>query len=118
MLPEVDALPRAKRHFSVCDRNRKVHRRQGSADVGGHVIVAFSGMNEEPIAIRHQAGKEFLQIAPHIRVGIFLNEQRSRGVAKVQSEQASSERVIGNPLSDVISEIVQAASRGVDFELI
>ena len=54
--------------------------------MGRHVVGPFGG-----VAIIHavlgQMGEEILQILLHIGIGIFLDQQRSRGVADETGDQ-------------------------------
>ena len=75
MLPEVNPLPGPQRELAPADGDGEVDGRQRGADVGGHVVVALDGVREEGIAVRHEARKKALQVAPHVRIGIFLDQQ-------------------------------------------
>src|SRR5215831_9342925 len=88
MFPDVDTLPCAECHAAFADRNRKVDGGQGGADVSGHVVVAFGGVDEHAVAVGYKAGEEGLEIATDIWVGIFLDEERGRGVTEVEGEKA------------------------------
>ena len=110
VFPEIDALPGAQREPAMVDGNGNVDRRQGSPDVGWHVVIAFGRMNEKRIAIRNKPGEEFLEIASHIRIGIFLDEQRGRSMAKVQSKETLIESVFGEPRCHLLSQFIEAAS--------
>lgn len=83
MFPKVNPLPRAQRQVADPDRYAQVHRRQGRADVGGHIVVAFRGMTKESIPIRNQPGEKALQIPSHFRVGVFLDEEGGGGVEQL-----------------------------------
>ena len=117
MLPEVDPLPGPQRKLALADGDGKVDGRQRSADVGWHVVVALDRVREERIAVRHEARKEALQIAPHIRVGILLYEQRGRSVAEVQGDQAVAETVLTNPVCNLGGEVIEATSARGDSYL-
>ena len=110
MLPEVNALPGAQRQLAVADGNGKIDRRKGGAHVSGHVVVAFDRVREERIAVRHKASEEMLQVTPHVRVGVFLDQQGGGSVAEVQSHQAGGETVLGNPVRHFAGEFVEAAA--------
>ena len=53
----------------------------------GHVIVPFGSVDEERVTVWNKTLKEFFQIAPDIRIGIFLNQQGRGGMAQMQREQ-------------------------------
>ena len=75
VFPEINPLPRSEREPAALYRNGKVHRRQRRADMRRHVIIALGGVDEQRISIPHQPRKKSVQIAAHIRVGIFLDQQ-------------------------------------------
>ena len=72
MFPKINSLPRAKRKSSCDEGNAQVHRCERRAHVGGHIILSFSRMPEEPVAVRNEAFKEALQVTADLRIGIFL----------------------------------------------
>jgi hypothetical protein len=59
-----------------------------------HVVVAFGCVNKHWIPVLYQATEEALQVTSHIRVRVFLNQQRRRSVAQVQGEQTIPKRVL------------------------
>ena len=75
MLPKINSLPRAQRKFALMQRNTQVHGGKRGADMRGHIVHAFGGMDEHRIAVGHETFEEGLKIAADIRVGIFLNQQ-------------------------------------------
>ena len=81
VLPQIDALPRAQREAGAGERNRELDGGQRGANVSRHVIGTFVAMTEEHIAIGHEAGEETLEVAAHVGIGIFLNDEARRGVA-------------------------------------
>ena len=75
MFPEINSLPGAQSQSATIDRDREIYRREGGADMSGHIIIAFGSVNEKRIAVRDETGEERLQIAPNIWVGVFLDEE-------------------------------------------
>ena len=59
----------------MTNRDGEADGSKGSADVGGHVVIALDRVLEDGITIRHQAREEVFQITPHIRIGVFLDQQ-------------------------------------------
>src|SRR5205823_619953 len=55
VFPEVDALPCAEAEASVLERDGKVHAGEGAADMGRHIVGAFGGVHEEPVAVRNDS---------------------------------------------------------------
>ena len=80
VLPKVNSLPGAQSKVSINDRDAEVYRGQCRADVRRHVISAFGRVPKQRVAIGHEPREKTLQIAAHFRVGIFLNQQRRRGM--------------------------------------
>src|SRR5689334_16823518 len=60
VLPDIDSLPRAERQTASDERYGYVDRRQRSAHVRRHVVVAFLAMTEQRIAVRHEPREEAL----------------------------------------------------------
>ena len=46
VFPKINALPGAQGQSAVRQRDGKIDRSQGGSNVGGHVVIAFGGMNE------------------------------------------------------------------------
>src|SRR5436190_18963650 len=88
MFPKINALPSPKAELTAADRDREVHRGERRADMRRHVVVSFGRVDENRVPVGHKPGEELFQIPPHVRVGIFLNEQGRRSVAHMQSHQA------------------------------
>ena len=118
VFPEVNALPGSERELAVVERDAEVHAGERGADVRGHVVVAFGGVDEECIAIGNEPREERLEIAPHVRVGVLLNEQRSGSVAQMQREQTVLKIIFGEPRRDFIGELVKTTATGGQREFV
>jgi hypothetical protein len=66
----------------------EIYSSEGRSDVRRHVVVALRSVDEEWITVRHEAGKECLQVPAHVRVGILLNQERGRSVLDMERQQA------------------------------
>ena len=75
MFPNVNALPGAEGHSPLADGDGEVDGGKGGADVGGHVVVAFGGVDEHAVPIGDEAGEEGFEVAADVRVGVFLDEE-------------------------------------------
>ena len=84
----------------------------------GHVVVAFRGVNEHAVAIRHEAGEEGFQVAADVGVSVFLNEERGGGVAEMESKESVLKIFFGQPVGDVVSDFVEAAAAGLDTKFV
>src|SRR5437763_9260734 len=83
VFPEIDSLPCAKREAAVLEGNGQCYGRQRRPYMRSHIIRTFGGVNKERIAIRHKPGHERFEIAPNIRVSIFLDQQRCGRMANL-----------------------------------
>src|SRR5256885_7722852 len=88
MFPEVNPLPGAQRQLAAFERDAEIHRGKRRAHVRRHVILAFSRMPENWVAIRRKPRKQTLQVALYFRISILLNEQRRRRVLQMQRSDA------------------------------
>lgn len=73
MFPKVNALPGAQREPPMDYRYAKREGGKRGANMRGHVIRPLGCMHKRPIAVGRQPAKKCLQIAPHVRIGIFLD---------------------------------------------
>ena len=112
MFPEVDSLPGAKRQFAMDDWDAEINRCERSSNVRRHIIVAFGGVLEESIAIRNEAFEETFEIAPHLGIGVLLNEQRSGGVLEMQRGETLSNAGFRNNGVYFVGNLVEGASLG------
>src|ERR1051326_2174969 len=110
MFPQVNPLPGPQRQPATHDGNGEINSGERAPHMGGHIVLALGGMDEKRVAVGHKAGKEFFQVAPNVRVGVFLNEQRSRSVADVERQEAIVEVVLRRPGRGVVGEFVEAAA--------
>ena len=101
MFPQVNALPRAQRQASAAQWQAEVHGRERGADVRRHVVRALAGVDKQRIAVGHEALEEPFEIGAHVRIGVFLDEQRGRRVPQVQRDEAMLETAFGNPGRDL-----------------
>src|SRR5687768_4737747 len=96
MFPDVNPLPGSECQSAIRNGDAHVYSRQSCAHVSRHVVVSFSGMDEERVAIGHEPLKECLEIATHIRVGILLDHERGRRVLKVNCRETGADLTAGN----------------------
>jgi len=118
MLPEKDALPGAERQPTVADRDRQADGKMRRLDMGGHVVRAFGAVAQIGHVGRIGAGDQPVdprqQIPAHVRIGVFLNDQRTGGVAHEQRRHAAG---IGQPARHAVGDVCQAGTVGADLEL-
>ena len=112
VFPNVNALPGAEHQATPADRDAEIDCCECGAYMRRHIIVTFSRMFKQPVAIRHQPPKEPFQIAPYFRVCILLDEQRSGRVLYVRSKQACLETRFGNDFLESIGNLDKSAAAG------
>ena len=112
VFPQINALPGAEGEPSAAYGDTQIYRRQRCANMCRHVVVAFLRVYKQRVAIGHQSFEKGLQIALHVRVGIFLDEERGRGMLQMQGQQAVLESILSNPLFKVAREFPKPATTG------
>src|SRR5437879_5661636 len=108
MFPKENALPGPQRQPAATDGDGEIDGSESAADVSGHIVFPLGRVDEKRIAVGHEAGEEFFQVPPHVGVGVLLNEQRSGGMADVESQEAILEAVLRNPGGRLVGEFVEA----------
>jgi len=91
MLPQVYALPGAEPQDAMNDGNGQAGRCQYRSDMGRHVVRTFVGMAIYGVSVGDQALKKSTQIDLDVRIGIFLNDERSRCVVDENMSEPSIE---------------------------
>ena len=64
-----------------------------------------------------QARKERVQIRQYVRVGVLLDQKRSRSVADKEGEQSRRQSLPFRPLPDLIRHFVKTATRSAPLDL-
>ena len=116
VFPNVDPLPGSQREGATRHRDAQVHGGQCGAHVRGHVVLTFASVSEQRITVRRQACKKLFKVAAHFGIGVFLNQQRRRGVPDLQSQQTVFEPGLTNPRGDFASELVETAAAAGDLK--
>src|SRR5689334_17157734 len=116
VLPDIDSLPRAERQTASDERYRNVDRRQRSAHVRRHVVVAFLAMTEQRIAVRHEPREEALEVGAHFRVRVLLHEEACRRVAKEQREDTGAHLAGTQPVENWPRDLDEPAAAGLERE--
>src|SRR3989442_883661 len=88
VFPEVNPLPRAQRQLATLERNAEIHRGKRRAHMSWHVVLAFSGMPENWVAIRCEPRKQTFEVVLHFGIGILLNQQRRGRVLQMERGNA------------------------------
>jgi len=112
MLEDINPLPGAEQGHAIGNRDRQVGLRQGSTHMRRHVIRTFQRVFVDRVAFRHQSRQESLQIAPHTRIVVFLDQQAGRGVADIKREQPLADAAGLHPVTHLQREGIQALAAG------
>jgi len=97
----------------MAHRDRQIDGRQRGAHMRRHVIIAFGCVNEQFVAVRDESVEKSFEVAANIRVGIFLNDERGRGMADMKSNQAGLKLLFRDPRGNLVREFIKStASRG------
>lgn len=80
MFPEINALPGSQRQFTVDQGDAEGGLGQCATNMGRHVVRPLAPMTPAGLAVGRQGGKKGLKIAADIGIGVFLDQQRGRGV--------------------------------------
>lgn len=117
MLPKINALPSSQRKPSLFDGNRRVDASKRRPNMSRHIVRSLASVHEQSISIRTKPGKKSLQIVPHFRIRIFLNEQRRRGVLNMKSDKSQREFVQRQTTAHIAGDLIKSAPDGWDEQL-
>ena len=106
VFPEVNPLPGSQRQSAFRNRDPEIHRGDGRTHVCRHIVVTFGRVLKEPVAIGNKPFEKAIEIAPHFWIGIFLDQEGSRGVKDVQSEQACLDPALADKLLRLPGEFI------------
>ncbi len=116
MFPHEYALPRTQAQLTPDDRQTQRSLGEQATHVGWHVVGPFGGMRVAWIAIRHQIGEKGFQIAQDVRVGVFTDQERGRGVLYKDLALAGMDAGLVNLVLDLAGDFDQTASAGLNFQ--
>lgn len=86
--------------------------------MGWHVVRAFVAVNEAAVAVRHKAGEEDFEVAPDLRLVIFTENQRCRGVMQKNVANARIHARLAHILPYGLGDFVGATPLGADAQAI
>src|SRR5437868_10045764 len=88
VFPKINALPSAEHQPAVGYWNAQIDTAQCRPHMRWHIVVTLSRVVKKRITIGSEAGKKAFQIATHLRIRIFLDQQRGRRVLDVQRQKS------------------------------
>src|SRR4051812_47864021 len=116
MLEQINALPGAKREAAIDQRDSQRNLCQRGLEMGGHIVRPFVVMRVEASVLRGDAGEESDDIVLYFGRGIFLDQERCRGVAAEEGEEPFGHASPVDPARDVAGEFVQPLSGSRYFQ--
>ena len=111
MLEEKDPLPGPQSHPAIDNRNDLTTSTQHHANVGGHVIRTFVGVNKVWRVFRNKMIKERMKIRARAGVGIFHDDQARTGVLDENRDGARLDTRIGNNLGNLPGDLISSLAR-------
>jgi len=109
----VNSLPGAQCEPGIDDRDGQLRLRKRGADMRRHVIGTLGGVAVPGCVFGNDARKELIEITYHVGVGVFLDDQRSRGVLNKHRQQPRADALAVRPLFDLSGDGIQTfAPRG------
>ena len=107
MLEKIDSLPGSKRKTPIDDRDTERSLCEHASNVARHIVRTLGVMPVPWLVFRHEAPEEFVDVAHHIGVRVFLNRQRCGGMANKYGKKRRSDALLRNPRADFGSDVVQ-----------
>lgn len=116
VLEKIDPLPGAKHHAPRGNRNRKLRLRQRRSYMGGHVVGSLDAVDITPLVLRRDCFEKIFEILLDIGIGVFLDEERCRGVAAENRQEAGRNILVLEPKRDFAANINKAFAVGVNVQ--
>ncbi len=113
---EEDALPGAEGHSAVDDGDDFAGASERHPDMARHVIGAFEGVDEPWGVFGDESFKEFFEVAPCRRVGVFHDDQAGAGVFDEDGDGTALDVGVGDDAGDLAGDFSGAFAVGVDGE--
>lgn len=85
--------------------------------MGGHVVGTLVNVAVERVSIWDQTIEEGVQIAPHVWIGIFLDDERCRCVVDEHVSEPGDDARFGHNGFDGGCDVMEAAAPGLDAKV-
>ena len=112
---EVDALPGSQGKLAFDKWDRNLYLGESRFQMSRHIIGTF-GIMPVGTGLRREAIEEGLEVRAHGRIGVLLDQKRSRGVAAEDGEKTGVHALLPDPLVDGGRAFVEALAPRCDFE--
>ncbi len=99
------------------DGYRQIYARKHRTDMGGHVVRSLKMVAVTLVpAMRGEARNGVLQVQPHVRIRVFLNCKRGRGVLAKQCQQSVFGILRAEPIGNRARDHVQPGPGGFNLK--
>jgi hypothetical protein len=115
MLSDVNALPRAERHFAAGDGYVQGDAVDHRFDMRGHIVGSFGIMNPAGVVGRNALERRD-EVGLHLRIGVFLNDKRRRGVPQIKQHDAIARFDLAQEARDLSRYFKKTFAGGFDRE--
>lgn len=105
---QIDALPSAQHRAAAGDRDGKAGGGERPLDMGRHVVGSLGGVTVEGRIFWHQLGKERFQVAPHVPIGVLLDDQGRRSMAAIDAKQPNGDALGLGPVANRRGDLMQS----------
>ena len=113
-----NALPGAECHSAVDDGNDFTGAGERHADMTGHIVRTFVGVDKPRCVFRHQFIKKYFKITPGTRICILHDHQTGTGVADKHRYRAMLNPGIAHDSGDLTCDLGGSFSMGAEGKAI
>jgi hypothetical protein len=104
MFEQIDPLPSAKHQSPRGNRDRKLGWRERGPDMRGHIVRSFRPVEIAHVIFWRGGVEKIFKIGLNVRVCVFLNEERRRGMAAKYRQKAGRDILAPQPKRDFAAD--------------
>jgi hypothetical protein len=113
---EKNALPGAKLHLTVNNRDGFARVCEDHANVRGAIVAAFGRVDKIVGVFRYEVLKKFLQVFPRRAIGVFHDNETATGVLDENSRYAIAHAGFVDLTLNFVGDLVRAFAVRGDFK--
>ena len=113
-----NTLPGAQCHPAIDDGNDFTRAGESHANMTGHIVRTFVGVDKPRRVFRHQFIKKYFKIPPGTRICIFHDDQTGTGVADKHRYRAMLNPGIAHDSGDLACDLGGSFSMGAERKAI
>ncbi len=84
--------------------------------MGGHIVGAFGGVDVAAAIFGDEFGEKMVEVAQHVGVGVFLDDQTRGGMAHKDHTEAGDNAGISHDAFHLAGDVVEGFTLGLDGE--